>query len=117
MTNGAVIVRTLLLVPSNALARNHLLTSTLTLTSFSPMLVVKYAPSLPANEVTWMVKALEQKGGRRGDKGEVEWGDELKKTKKAFEKFAAKRTRAGGRFPEQSVRNAGRIARGADSIV
>jgi len=28
---------------------------------FNPILVVKYTPSLPANEVAWMVKSLDQK--------------------------------------------------------
>ena len=34
---------------------------------FNPMLVVKYAPALPPNEVTWVVKALDQKRRKAGE--------------------------------------------------
>ena len=31
------------------------------------MLAVKYTPSLPANDVTWMVRALDQKKRKAGE--------------------------------------------------
>ena len=31
------------------------------------MLVVKYAPTLPPNEVTWMVKALNRRSRKAGE--------------------------------------------------
>ena len=34
---------------------------------FNPMLVVKYTPALPANDVTWMVRALDQKKRKPAD--------------------------------------------------